>query len=123
MGTQVLRLYPCHPLVNLSLNPEHLTLLDPACGSGHIVVKAYDLVKAIYQEQGYRARDIPALILQKNLFGQEIDDRAAQLAAFALPLTVSVQPHVMALVETKDMDAADIRQLIDLFAEARSLAR
>jgi hypothetical protein len=67
-----------------SLNPEELTLLDPACGSGHILVEAYDLFKAIYQERGYRAKDIPALILQKNLFGMEIDDRAAQLAAFAL---------------------------------------
>jgi hypothetical protein len=67
-----------------SLNPEELTLLDPACGSGHILVEAYDLFKAIYQERGYRAKDIPALILQKNLFGLEIDDRAAQLAAFAL---------------------------------------
>ena len=67
-----------------SLNPEELTLLDPACGSGHILVEAYDLFKAIYQERGYRARDIPSLILQKNLYGLEIDDRAAQLAAFAL---------------------------------------
>ena len=61
-----------------------MTLLDPACGSGHILVEAYDLFKAIYQERGYRAKEIPALILQKNLFGLEIDDRAAQLAAFAL---------------------------------------
>ena len=67
-----------------SLNPEEITLLDPACGSAHILVEAYDLFKAIYQERGYRARDIPRLILQKNLFGLEIDDRAAQLAAFAL---------------------------------------
>ena len=67
-----------------SLNPEEITLLDPACGSGHILVEAYDLFKAIYQERGYRAKDIPSLILQKNLFGLEIDDRAAQLAAFAL---------------------------------------
>jgi hypothetical protein len=68
-----------------SLNPEELTLLDPACGSGHILVEAYDLFKAIYQERGYRARDIPSLILQKNLYGLEIDDRAAQLAAFEYP--------------------------------------
>ena len=67
-----------------SLNPEEITFLDPACGSGHILVEAYDLFKAIYQERGYRAKDIPRLILQKNLFGLEIDDRAAQLAAFAL---------------------------------------
>ena len=71
-------------LTPTSLNPEELTLLDPACGSGHILVEAYDLFKAIYQERGYRAKDIPALILQKNLYGLEIDNRAAQLAAFAL---------------------------------------
>src|SRR5438270_3375297 len=52
-----------------SLNPEDLTFLDPACGSAHILVEAYDLFKAIYQERGYRAKDIPALILEKNLFG------------------------------------------------------
>lgn len=66
------------------LNPEELTLLDPACGSGHILVEAYDLFKAIYLERGYRLRDIPRLILEKNLFGLDIDDRAVQLARFAL---------------------------------------
>jgi SAM-dependent methyltransferase len=101
-----------------SLNPEEITLLDPACGSGHILVEAYDLFKAIYQERGYRARDIPALILQKNLFGLEIDDRAAQLAAFALLMKAraddrrifasGVQPNVVALQESKGLDARDI---------------
>ena len=67
-----------------SLNPEELTLLDPACGSGHILVEGYDIFKAIYQERGYRAKDIPRMILEKNLYGLDIDDRAAQLAAFAL---------------------------------------
>ena len=52
--------------------------------------EAYDLFKAIYQERGYRARNIPALILQKNLFGLEIDDRAAQLSAFALMMKVAL---------------------------------
>lgn len=66
------------------LNPEELTLLDPACGSGHILVEAYDLFKAVYLERGYRLRDIPRLILEKNLFGLDIDDRAAQMAGFAL---------------------------------------
>jgi hypothetical protein len=68
----------------VSLDPEALTMLDPACGSCHILVEGYDLFKAIYLERGYRLRDIPALILKKNLFGLEIDDRAAQLGAFAL---------------------------------------
>jgi len=67
-----------------TLNPESLTVLDPACGSGHILVEAYNLLRAIYEERGYRLREIPRLILQKNLFGLDIDDRAAQLAGFAL---------------------------------------
>lgn len=67
-----------------SLNPEAMTLLDPACGSGHILVEAYDLFKAIYLERGYRAREIPGRILRNNLFGLEIDERATQLAGFAL---------------------------------------
>ena len=67
-----------------SLNPETLKILDPACGSGHILVEAYDILKDIYLERGYRWRDIPRLILEKNLYGLDIDDRAAQLAGFAL---------------------------------------
>ncbi|EPJ48523.1 MAG: putative restriction enzyme [Osedax symbiont Rs1] len=67
-----------------SLNPEELTLIDPACGSGHILVEAYDLFKSIYLERGYRRRDFPQLILEKNLFGLDIDKRAAQLTGFAL---------------------------------------
>ena len=67
-----------------NLNPESITVLDPACGSGHILVVAYDVLKAIYLERGYQARAIPRLILEKNLYGLDIDDRAAQLAGFAL---------------------------------------
>ncbi|OOW10508.1 BREX-1 system adenine-specific DNA-methyltransferase PglX [Acinetobacter sp. MF4640] len=66
------------------LNPESITVLDPACGSGHILVEAYDCLKAIYLERGYRSRDIPRLILEKNLYGIDIDTRAAQLSSFAL---------------------------------------
>ena len=61
------------------LTPEELTLIDPASGSGHILVEAYELFKAIYLERGYRQRDVPQLILEKNLFGLDIDERAAQL--------------------------------------------
>ena len=67
-----------------TLNPETITVLDPACGSGHILVVAYDVLKAIYLERGYQPRAIPRLILEKNLFGLDIDDRAAQMAGFAL---------------------------------------
>lgn len=66
------------------LEPERLTLLDPACGSGHILVEAYNIFKRIYQERGYRSRRIPRLILENNLFGLDIDPRAAQLTQFVL---------------------------------------
>ncbi|HRH41026.1 MAG TPA: BREX-1 system adenine-specific DNA-methyltransferase PglX [Pyrinomonadaceae bacterium] len=65
-------------------SPEAIKILDPACGSGHILVEAYDLLKAIYTERGYSSRDIPLLILENNLFGLDIDERAAQMASFAL---------------------------------------
>ena len=67
-------------------SPEGLTLCDPACGSGHILVYAFDLLFEIYQEEGYFPEDIPALILQNNLFGMEIDGRAAEIAKFALEM-------------------------------------
>lgn len=67
-----------------SINPEEITILDPACGSGHILVEAYDLLKEIYLERGYQEKEIPRLILEKNLHGLDIDDRAAQLARFSL---------------------------------------
>ena len=68
----------------LPLQPQELTVLDPACGSGHILVYAFDLLFEIYKEQGYRERDIPALILAHNLHGLDIDERAVQLASFAV---------------------------------------
>lgn len=67
-----------------SLNPEHIKVLDPACGSGHILLEAYKLLKQLYEERGYRNRDIPQLILKRNIFGLDIDDRAGQLAGFSL---------------------------------------
>ena len=67
-------------------SPEELTLCDPACGSGHILVYAFDLLYEIYLEEGYLPEDIPTLILQKNLYGMEIDARAAEIARFALEM-------------------------------------
>ncbi|NJN39341.1 MAG: BREX-1 system adenine-specific DNA-methyltransferase PglX [Acaryochloridaceae cyanobacterium CSU_3_4] len=66
------------------LQPQELTVMDPACGSGHILVYAFDLLFEIYREQGYLERDIPGLILEHNLHGLDIDERAAQLASFAV---------------------------------------
>mgnify|MGYP003935923307 CR=1 FL=1 len=97
------------------LNPETLTLIDPASGSGHILVEAYELFKAIYLERGYRQRDVPQLILTQNLFGLDIDERAAQLTGFALMMKGraddrrlferGVKLNVMALVDSTGFDA------------------
>lgn len=71
-------------LKNPYLNPEEIRVLDPACGSGHILVYAFDVLYDIYLKTNYSERDIPQLILEKNLYGLDIDDRAGQLASFAL---------------------------------------
>ena len=68
----------------LGLQPQDLTVMDPACGSGHILVYAFDLLFEIYKEQGYPDREIPGLILEHNLHGLDIDARAVQLASFAV---------------------------------------
>lgn len=65
-------------------SPEDIRVCDPCCGSGHMLVYAFDLLYDIYEECGYDAISIPALILRKNLYGLEIDPRAAALASFAL---------------------------------------
>ncbi len=67
-------------------SPEEITLCDPACGSGHILVYAFELLFHMYEERGYREREIPELILAKNLAGMEIDSRAAQIAELALAM-------------------------------------
>lgn len=66
--------------------PEEITFCDPACGSGHILVYAFKMLFAMYEERGYRSREIPELILTKNLSGMEIDERAAQIAELCLAL-------------------------------------
>jgi type II restriction/modification system DNA methylase subunit YeeA len=106
------------------LNPEALTLIDPACGSGHILVEAYDLFKFIYLERGYRQRDVAKLILEKNLFGLDIDERAAQMTGFALMMKGRVDDrrlfergvtlNVMALLDSTNFDAAPVISGLDL---------
>ena len=67
-------------------SPEEIRVADPACGSGHMLTYAFDLLYAIYEEEGYDPVEIPRLILEKNLYGIEIDKRAGDLAAFALTM-------------------------------------
>ena len=107
-----------------TLDPEALTLIDPACGSGHILVEAYDLFKAIYLERGHRQQDVPKLILEKNLFGLDIDARAAQLAGFAVMMKGraddrrlferGVNLNVMAFVDSVGLDAERLAQGVKL---------
>ena len=103
-----------------TLNPEALTLIDPASGSGHILVEAYELFKAIYLERGYQKRGVAQLILEKNLFGLDIDGRAAQLTGFALMMKGraddrrlferGVTLNVMAFVDSVGFDAEQLAQ-------------
>ena len=66
--------------------PEEIKICDPACGSGHMLTYAFDLLYAIYEEEGYDTAEIPEKILTHNLYGIEIDERAGELAAFALTM-------------------------------------
>ena len=67
-------------------SPEEITVVDPACGSGHILVYAFELLSKMYIEEGYTGRDAARLILEKNLSGMEIDPRAGAMASFALTM-------------------------------------
>lgn len=67
-----------------NVSPEEIRVIEPCCGSGHILAIAFDLLYKMYDEKGYQKRDIPSLILSKNLYGLEIDKRASQLASFSL---------------------------------------
>ncbi len=67
-----------------NVNPEDIKVIEPCCGSGHILVYIFDLLFKMYEEKGYQQREIPSLILSKNIYGLEIDKRATQLATFSL---------------------------------------
>lgn len=69
-----------------NINPEEIKFLDPCCGSGHILTYAFDIFYEIYLERGYVNSEIPQLILNNNLFGIDIDNRAVQLASFAITM-------------------------------------
>ena len=101
-----------------ALNPEDIKLIDPCMGSGHILVYAFDVLMQIYESQGYTQRDAAQSILTNNLFGLDIDDRAAQLAYFAVMmkarqydrriLTRGIQPHVLAIQESNGIQNAHL---------------
>jgi type II restriction/modification system DNA methylase subunit YeeA len=111
-------------LKNLNLSPEEITVIDPACGSGHILIYAFDLLYKIYEEQGYPIRDIPKLILENNLYGIDIDDRAAQLASFALMMKarektkrIFNEPPKLNIISIQEANSIDIEGVVNLLTE------
>ncbi len=112
--------------------PEEVKICDPACGSGHMLTYAFDLLYAIYEEEGYEPAEIPEKILKNNLYGIEIDERAGELAAFALTMKArakqrrffnkNVTPNICALKSIKfsDQEIKDYMAFIgkDLFTSA-----
>ena len=101
---------------------EELTLIDPACGSGHILVEGFDLLYKMYQEEFYSPEEAVEKILTKNLFGLDLDDRAAQLATFAILLKASKvyrdvwskgwKPHVYAMPESKTFQRIELQDFL-----------
>jgi hypothetical protein len=124
-------------------SPEKLKVIDPACGSGHMLTYAFDLLYAIYEEEGHAPSEIPGLILSNNLYGTEIDPRAGALAAFALTmkavakrklfLTNPIKPNICVLdpisfgpdeldyLVTEDGDRSVEEAFWNQFAEADNL--
>lgn len=127
--------------------PEDIRICDPACGSGHMLTYAFDLLYAIYEEEGYEATEIPGLILTHNVYGIEIDDRAGALAAFALAMKAAtklgrrrflrqaVQPNICVLQDVRftpsemqdvaavvgsDLFTADFRETMRHFEQAKN---
>ena len=102
--------------------PEEIKICDPACGSGHMLTYAFDLLYAIYEEEGVDPADIPEKILTNNLFGIEIDERAGELAAFALTMKArakqrrffnkGVKPNICVL-ENVHFDGNELKDYMD----------
>ena len=99
-----------------AITPEQIKCIDPCCGSGHILAYLFDVLMQIYESYGYTAREAVASIVQNNLYGLDIDDRAAQLAYFAVMMKArqydrrffsrGIQPHVYAIQESNGIDHA-----------------
>ena len=97
-----------------ALTPDQLKVIDPCSGSGHILAYMFDVLMKIYESYGYTTREAVASIVENNLYGLDIDDRAAQLAYFAVMMKArqydrrffsrSIQPHVYAIVESNHVD-------------------
>lgn len=114
------------PQVNEKITPEQLTVFDPCMGSAHFGVYAFDVLEKIYTEYGYTEREAAAYIVQNNLFGLDIDERAAQLANFAIMmkamqydkrfLSRGIQPHFYEIMESNHIDS----HTVDYFSKGNA---
>lgn len=103
---------------------EEIKLLDQACGSGHILVYAFELFAKIYEEQGYSTSEIPSKIIENNLYGFEIDERASQLAAFAITMKARAYhrrffrnthvPHILCYQDV-DYTTSEVSELVEQY--------
>ena len=108
-----------------TLKPEDIRAIDPCMGSGHIICYMFDVLMQIYEAYGYTTRDAVSSIVQNNLYGLDIDERASQLAYFAVMmkacqydrrfLSRGIQPHVYAIMESNHFDP----NMIDFFTDGR----
>ena len=104
-----------------TIKPEEIKVIDPCMGSGHILVYAFDVLMQIYTSAGWDQREAAQSILKNNLFGLDIDDRAAQLAYFAVMmkarqydrrlLTRGIQPHIYAFAESNTITTAPLHDM------------
>ena len=104
-----------------TIKPEEIKVIDPCMGSGHILVYAFDVLMQIYTSAGWDQREAAQSILKNNLFGLDIDDRAAQLAYFAVMmkarqydrrlLTRRIQPHIYAFAESNTITTAPLHDM------------
>lgn len=107
---------------NVSLTPEMMTCIDPCMGSGHILVYAFDLLMKIYENYGYSTKEAVEAIIEKNLYGLDIDDRATQLAYFAIMMkarqydrrffTRGLQPNIYKLENSNKLDQSFINYFV-----------
>ncbi len=115
------------------LKPEEIKCIDPCMGSGHILCYMFDVLVKIYEDYGYSARDAVGNIVEKNLWGLDIDERAAQLSYFAVMMkarqydrrffTRNIQPHVYAIEESNGITSAPMHDMgIELSQDEYSVA-
>lgn len=111
----------------LNRSPEEIKVIDPSMGSGHVLVYAFDILYKLYQNAGYSERKIPQLILEKNLYGLDIDDRAAQLAYFSLLMKArsfdrrilqkKIEMNIMSIQESNEF----LKEAVDFLDEDKIL--